>query len=668
MTGTGLSYVIAESTQTLSLQHPHTHAPGDQLFLGAGCATPSIGQLCEHTISLLPPPPDSGEPFLLEIPDLRRHPKYRQAGYVRGWPHGRFYAGVPLRTRTGVSIGTMCVLDDRARVALSEAERVAMSELADVVMGYLETKRERDEGRKKQAAEIQLGRFIAEGFLGEEGGEDGSGAGGGMVERRDGRVWSAAGLGERGRREAERRRRVEERRAAFQERMFAEMVRREKEKEQKERWREEQAGEDSLRMRKDRGRRRLVEEVSMVEAEAEAAEEDRMAVDGGFSEPTPPPPVMRAHARPRRRQPGIIELHPSISSDEEPPLDDGLSLVDTIMLSPFPTRLRDSSSPPPSSGHSQRASSPSASLSTEATTASSTPPTHHTHNPDSGSPPPHPALTPSCPATQRLSNYESTVSVEPHFRATFSRAAALIRNGISANVVFLDPDLEGLFSGAGVVENDLSLASHPHAQLPRGASPETYISSSSARESAARARRPEWLRRCTGVLAHATSPSLSPGLYSNSDATATATAHNRRLGFDVTALDEATMAAIIAENRTAGGIVAFGSGQYPGLDDQVATRTRTEEVLPVFLPGVRNAIVVPLVGGGGGAAGGGGGNGDGVFAVAVVWTCESHRTFCEEVEGRFVVAVGRGIVAEVERLNVLSGSSPRVLLILFHHN
>src|SRR5690606_24452429 len=115
MTGAGLSYVIAESTRTLSLRYPHTHAPGDQLMLGGGAATASMDGLCEHTISLLPPPPDSDEPFLLEIPDLARHPKYYNAGYVRGWPYGRFYCGAPLRTKNGVSIGTVCVMDDRPR-------------------------------------------------------------------------------------------------------------------------------------------------------------------------------------------------------------------------------------------------------------------------------------------------------------------------------------------------------------------------------------------------------------------------------------------------------------------------------------------------------------------------------------------------------------------------
>ena len=47
MTGAGTSYVIAESTRTLSLTYPHTHEPGDALMLGGGVATSSLGGLCE---------------------------------------------------------------------------------------------------------------------------------------------------------------------------------------------------------------------------------------------------------------------------------------------------------------------------------------------------------------------------------------------------------------------------------------------------------------------------------------------------------------------------------------------------------------------------------------------------------------------------------------------
>ena len=55
MTGAGTSYVLAESTRSLSPTYPHTHEPGDSLMLGGGVATSSIGGLCEVSMCLCLP-------------------------------------------------------------------------------------------------------------------------------------------------------------------------------------------------------------------------------------------------------------------------------------------------------------------------------------------------------------------------------------------------------------------------------------------------------------------------------------------------------------------------------------------------------------------------------------------------------------------------------------
>ncbi|KAF8456865.1 hypothetical protein BDZ91DRAFT_852480 [Kalaharituber pfeilii] len=658
MTGPGLSYVIAESTRTLSLRYPHTHAPGDELCIGAGTATSSIGGLCEHTISLLPPPAGSDEPFLLEIPDLRRHPKYYKAGYVRGWPHVRFYAGAPLRTENGVSIGTVCVMDDRPRPkGLNEEERAWMAELTDVIMGYLDTRREEEEGRRWRAAELELGRFIAEGFL------DDRGEAKGMVERRDGRAWSARGLQERRRKETERRRRVEERRAAFQERMFAEMVRKERERESEKRESEERV---RVRKRKQGGSEGVKTTVirwdGMCVEQQQGSTEHAMELDANGKEAPPPArpddPVLIAHARTSKRSPGIVQLATPEEEEgwdasvEDGMVDEGatepssLSLVDTIVLPPLP---HNSAAASPCPAPSPASASPSYhSMSSDFITSSSN--TNLTAASTAAGAPVRTIDTPSGGSLRkRRSNYEETASVEASFRATFSRAATLIRNAIDANVVFLDPDLEGIFNSPGTGE-----MLDPTSPL---ASPEltetaTCISSSPTLESAARARRPAWLRRRTGVLAHATASGTSASL----SHPASRIGSVQDLGFDMAALDEAVLADIVAENRDGGGIIAVGCGAYPGLDDDVRERTRTEEVLPRFLPGVRSAIVVPLVAEEGAPMPAGPG---GVFAVAVVWTCDETRTFCEEVEGRFVVAIGRGITAEVGRLNVMNADKAK---------
>ncbi|MBC7415412.1 MAG: EAL domain-containing protein [Herminiimonas sp.] len=51
-----------------------------------------------------------------------------------GW---RFYAGIPLRTRTGYNLGTLCVIDRRPR-DLTLADRAILEDLAALVMAHLE--------------------------------------------------------------------------------------------------------------------------------------------------------------------------------------------------------------------------------------------------------------------------------------------------------------------------------------------------------------------------------------------------------------------------------------------------------------------------------------------------------------------------------------------------
>ena len=46
----------------------------------------------------------------LVIPDATQDSRVAQNPYVMGEPHIRFYAGVPLRTRDGFNIGTICAI------------------------------------------------------------------------------------------------------------------------------------------------------------------------------------------------------------------------------------------------------------------------------------------------------------------------------------------------------------------------------------------------------------------------------------------------------------------------------------------------------------------------------------------------------------------------------
>ncbi|KAI5846832.1 hypothetical protein BZA05DRAFT_457825 [Tricharina praecox] len=385
------SYLIAESTQSLSLNSPHTHDPGDQLWLGCGTVMPSGGTLCELTIGLIPSP-DADQEFIYEVNDLAEHPVYRDAPFVTGWPHKRYYCAAPLRTPNGVSIGTLCVFDEHPKPdGLTEDQKITLSGMSDIVMNYLETKQGKKDLQKSRAMEMGLSRFIAEGFLPGEGIE--------MTERRDGRLLERKELEARRLKELERKKMVERKRLMFQQRKFAEMMR------------ERNADVDTHQRS---GTTNLP-----VAAGAGTGAKD----DAGKRIPQYP----------------LLCMNPSNTEHVTE-----LSLMDTMT---FPSTMpRPLPSPSPETHSAYRQSdtllTPPASTSSSSYFNGKLEGSHYFDGACSSA---QSCSGSSEQACRRQSAYEKTSSFEPQFRSMFYRAATLIRSSIDADVVFLDGDLEGFF-------------------------------------------------------------------------------------------------------------------------------------------------------------------------------------------------------------------------------
>ena len=82
------------------------------------------------------------EPDLLIIPDLRHDDRTRANPLVTGDPYIRFYAGAPFRAATGEVLGSLCVIDDRARPnGLEPAQASALRILGRLVSTQLELRR-----------------------------------------------------------------------------------------------------------------------------------------------------------------------------------------------------------------------------------------------------------------------------------------------------------------------------------------------------------------------------------------------------------------------------------------------------------------------------------------------------------------------------------------------
>ena len=73
----------------------------------------------------------------LIVTDARADPRFSQNPLVLGEPHIRFYIGVPLRTRDGYNVGTLCSMDTEVR-HLSDVQIKILEDLAKLVVDELE--------------------------------------------------------------------------------------------------------------------------------------------------------------------------------------------------------------------------------------------------------------------------------------------------------------------------------------------------------------------------------------------------------------------------------------------------------------------------------------------------------------------------------------------------
>ena len=95
--------------------------------------TPVEQSVCVHALH---------SPDVLVVADLKQDDRFRTNTLVTGSPGLRFYGGAVLRTRAGLPLGTVCVLDDKPRPdGLSEAQKQGLQALARQVMTQLELRR-----------------------------------------------------------------------------------------------------------------------------------------------------------------------------------------------------------------------------------------------------------------------------------------------------------------------------------------------------------------------------------------------------------------------------------------------------------------------------------------------------------------------------------------------
>jgi diguanylate cyclase (GGDEF)-like protein len=93
--------------------------------------TPRELAFCAHTIC---------SDDVMVVSDATADDRFKDNPLVTGDPHIRFYAGVPLQTRAGFNLGTLCVISREPR-QLAGTEQQLLQDLAGMVTQYLESRR-----------------------------------------------------------------------------------------------------------------------------------------------------------------------------------------------------------------------------------------------------------------------------------------------------------------------------------------------------------------------------------------------------------------------------------------------------------------------------------------------------------------------------------------------
>jgi hypothetical protein len=96
----------------------------------------------------------------LVIDDLWHNEQFNHLPFATSHPSLRFYAAMPISTKSGFSIGTISVMDERPRQGLSEVEVNFLGDMAVTVMDHLEIAGSNEARRRSEKMIKGLGVFM----------------------------------------------------------------------------------------------------------------------------------------------------------------------------------------------------------------------------------------------------------------------------------------------------------------------------------------------------------------------------------------------------------------------------------------------------------------------------------------------------------------------------
>ena len=115
--------------------------------------------------------PSSKSPSLLPliINDLTKDDEFKALPFFTSYTSLRFYAAMPISTKAGFNIGSLCVMDDKPRDGMSDVEKRFLGDIAITIMAHLEKSKVKEEHRRCKKMVKGLGLFVEGGSTVREG-------------------------------------------------------------------------------------------------------------------------------------------------------------------------------------------------------------------------------------------------------------------------------------------------------------------------------------------------------------------------------------------------------------------------------------------------------------------------------------------------------------------
>ncbi|OLN83316.1 Histidine kinase 5-like protein 1 [Colletotrichum chlorophyti] len=160
-------YIVAEATNSSPLTPsttPSDLGDGEQLVL-CGTAIPRSAGICELALVIPAHVRPLSDPHNAKLPvtiihDISTDPRSSQRAFCRHVPQNRFYTGVPIRSRRGINIGVLGVFSDEPRKQLDDVSTRLMQDLSNVILDYLDAKRNREDHRRANRMVRGVGSFV----------------------------------------------------------------------------------------------------------------------------------------------------------------------------------------------------------------------------------------------------------------------------------------------------------------------------------------------------------------------------------------------------------------------------------------------------------------------------------------------------------------------------